>query len=282
MTTTTPETGTPTAVATAATRAVPTRHLPAWVPPLLVAVALLGLWYALSYVILSPGSRFLMPPPHEVVGMFLDRDVRSDLFTALSRTMVVSFTGLGIAIVIGVLWGTLMAQAPWVERSLYPYAVLLQTIPILALVPLIGFWFGFELSSRVIVCVLMALFPIVSNTLFGLQSADKGQRELFTLQGASRWTVLVKLQLPAATPNIFVGLRTSAGLSVIGAIVGDMYFRRGTPGIGALMSNYQSRLQSSELFAAILLSALLGIVIFAVFGWLAKRIAGRWYDFGPS
>lgn len=282
MTTTTPEAGTPTPVATAATRTAPARRLPAWVPPVLVAVALLGLWYALSYVILSPDNRFLMPPPHEVLGMFADADVRSDLFTALSRTMVVSFVGLAIAIVIGVLWGTLMSQAPWVERSLYPYAVLLQTIPILALVPLIGFWFGFELSSRVIVCVLMALFPIVSNTLFGLQSADKGQRELFALQGASRWTVLTKLQFPAAMPNIFVGLRTSAGLSVIGAIVGDMYFRRGTPGIGALMSNYQSRLQSSELFAAILLSALLGIVIFAVFGWLAKKIAGRWYDFGPS
>lgn len=281
MTTTTSSTP-DTTTAPAAAPGPRARSVPSWVPPLLVAAALIGLWYALSYVLLSESSRFLMPPPHEVLSMFADPDVRTDLLTALGRTTIVSFAGLGIAIVLGVLWGVVMAQAPWVERSLYPYAVLLQTIPILALVPLIGFWFGFELSSRVIVCVLMALFPIVSNTLFGLQSADKGQRELFALQGAGRWTVLTKLQFPAAMPNIFVGLRTSAGLSVIGAIVGDMYFRRGTPGIGALMSNYQSRLQSAELFAAILLSAVLGIVIFWAFGWLARRIAGRWYDFGPA
>ena len=97
-------------------------------------------------------------------------------------------------------------------------------------IPLIGVLFGFDFSSRVLVCVIIALFPIVANTLFGLLSVDRSQHELFTLQGASRSTRLWKLQFPAALPAIFVGLRISAGLSVIGAIVGDFFFRQGDPG----------------------------------------------------
>ncbi len=142
------------------------------------------------------------------------------------------FVGLAIAIVIGVLWAIVMAQAKWAEQALFPYAVVLQCIPILALVPLIGALDGYGFKARVIVTMMIALFPMVSNTLFGLQSVDKGQRELFQLSGAGRLTVLRKLQLPAAMPSIFVGLRTSAGLAVIGAIVGDQFFQRGTPGLG--------------------------------------------------
>ena len=172
-----------------------------------------------------------------------------------------------------------MSQARWIERSLFPYAVILQCIPILALVPLIGFWFGFDFPARVIVCVMISLFPIVSNTLFGLQSVDKGQRELFQLQKASRWTVLQKLEFPAALPAIFAGMRISAGLAVVGAIVGDFFFRRGEPGLGSLISNYQSRVQGPELFAAIIVASLFGVVVFLIFGWLGKLAVGRWYDY---
>ena len=154
-----------------------------------------------------------------------------------------------------------MSQTKVAERSLFPYAVALQCIPILALVPLIGFWFGYDFPARVIVCVLIALFPIVSNTLFGLQSVDRGQHELFTLHGASRLTRLTKLQFPAAMPAIFAGFRISAGLSVVGAIVGDVFFRQGEAGLGILLDNFRSRLQGPELFATIIVAALLGIVI---------------------
>ena len=133
-----------------------------------------------------------------------------------------------------------MSQAKWVERSLFPYAVVLQTIPILALVPLIGFWFDFNFRSRVIVCVLIAIFPIINNTLFGLLSADQGQHDLFTLHDSSRFTRLWRLQLPAGMPAIFSGFRISAGLAVIGAIVGDFFFRQGDPGIGKLDRQLQS------------------------------------------
>ena len=185
-----------------------------------------------------------------------------------------------IAIVIGVVWAVAMNLAKWVERTTFPYAVILQSIPILAVVPLIGFWFGYDFIARTIVCVLIALFPIVSNTLFGLQSVDRGARELFQLQKATRWIVLRKLELPTALPAMFAGMRISAGLSIVGAIVGDFFFQRGTPGIGALIAKYQSRLQSPELFASILLASLFGVAIFLFFGWLARRAVGKWYDFG--
>ncbi len=252
-----------------------------WAPPILVAIAVIGVWYLISSMLGE--KNFLLPPPHEVVIKgFLNTETATDILTALGRSALVALVGLSIAIVIGVVWAIAMSQAKWIERSLFPYAVILQTIPILALVPLIGFWFGFEFFSRVVVCVMIALFPMVSNTLFGLQSVALSQRELFKLQQASRWTILTKLDMPTALPAIFAGMRISAGLAVVGAIVGDFFFRRGTPGIGALLNNYTSRLQGAELLAAIIAASLFGVAIFAIFGLLGKLAVGRWYDFGQK
>lgn len=247
--------------------------------PLAVFAGLIGLWYAVTYLLLDPGRRFLMPPPQDVITeAFLDGPTMEKIGEALWNTIEVTFTGLAIAMVIGISWAVVMSQTKVAERSLFPYAVALQCIPILALVPLIGFWFGYDFPARVIVCVLISLFPIVSNTLFGLQSVDRSQHELFTLHGASRLTRLVKLQFPAAMPAIFAGFRISAGLSVVGAIVGDVFFRQGEAGLGILLDNFRSRLQGPELFATIIVAALLGIVTFIVFGWLGKLAVGRWYD----
>ena len=186
--------------------------------------------------------------------------------------MIASALGIGIAVA--------MSQARWVERSLFPWAVVLQTVPILAIVPLIGFWWGFDFRSRVLVCVLIAIFPMITNTLFGLRSAPAGLHDLFSLRRASRWTRLEKLEFPAALPAIFVGLRISAGLSVIGAIVGDFFFRQGDPGIGRLIDNYRAELASEQLFAAIAASSLLGIAAFALVGWAGELVVGRWHESG--
>ena len=128
------------------------------------------------------------------------------------------------------------------------------------------------------VCFLIAVFPIVSNTLFGLLSADRGQHDLFTLRGASRFTRLWKLQLPGAMPAIFTGFRISAGLSVIGAVVGELFFKRGNKGIGILMDTYRSRNNYPLTYGALILSSLLGIAVFVVFGLLSKLVVGRWHE----
>jgi NitT/TauT family transport system permease protein len=247
-------------------------------PPLLVLVAVLGLWYLASYVLLSPDRRFLLPPPHAVLRVgFLDRANLAELLGALGRSAGVALLGLAIATGLGVGLAVLMSQARWLERSLYPYAVVLQTIPILAMVPLLGFWFGFGFGSRVLVCVLVAVFPVIANTLFGLRSTEPNLSDLFTLHRAGRPTRLARLQLPAALPAILTGLRISAGLSVIGAIVGDFFFKQGHPGIGVLIDVYRQRLQSEQLLAAVLLSSLLGVLVFWAFGLLSRQLVGSWH-----
>jgi NitT/TauT family transport system permease protein len=257
------------------------RWLSAWAPPFLVFLAVIGVWYGVSYVLLDPQRRFLVPPPHAVVQVsFFEPDNLRELLTALWLSTKVAFIGLAIAIALGMSLAIAMSQARWIERSVYPYAVITQTVPILACVPLFGFWFGFGFFSRTLVCILIALFPIIANTLFGLQSVNQEHHDLFTLHGAGRFTRLWKLQFPAALPSIFTGLRISAGLAVIGAIVGDEFFKQGDPGIGILIDLYRSRLQSEQMVAAILVSSLLGIVVFWFFGFLARRVVGGWHESG--
>jgi NitT/TauT family transport system permease protein len=248
------------------------------VPPALVLVAAIGLWYAGSYLLLTPDRRFLLPPPHQVVRVaFGDPANLAELLGALGRSALVALVGLAVAAGAGVGLAVLMSQARWVERSLYPYAVVLQTVPILALVPLLGFWFGFGFGSRVLVCVLVAIFPITANTLFGLRSTDRNLADLFRLHRAGPVTALLRLRLPAALPAILTGLRVSAGLSVIGAIVGDFFFKQGDPGIGLLIDVYRQRLESEQLFGAVLLSSALGVAVFWAFGLLARWLVGGWH-----
>jgi NitT/TauT family transport system permease protein len=249
------------------------------IAPLIVFALVIGVWLFISYVLLEPRRRFLMPPPQEVVRIgFFDGRNLTEILGALWSTTQVAIVGLAVSIAIGTVIPVAMIQARWVEWSLYPWAVVLQTIPILAIVPLIGFWFQFGFSSRVLVCVLIALFPIVTNTLFGLKSTDQAQHDLFTLQRANRLQRLLKLQLPGALPAILSGWRIAAGLSVVGAIVGDFFFRQGEPGIGRLIDDYRARLQSEQLFASVALSSLLGLVVFWGFGLLGQLLVGSWHE----
>jgi NitT/TauT family transport system permease protein len=246
---------------------------------MLVLALMIGVWLFISYVLLEPRRRFLMPPPQEVVSVgLLDPRNAAEILSGLWSTTQVALVGLGVAIAIGTVVAVAMIQARWIEWSIYPWAVVLQTIPILAIVPLIGFWFQFGFSSRVLVCVLISLFPIVTNTLFGLKSSDQLHHDLFTLHRASRLQRLLKLQLPGALPAVLAGWRIAAGASVVGAIVGDFFFRQGDPGIGRLIDDYRARLQSDQLFAAVGLSSLLGLVVFWAFGLLGRLLVGSWHE----
>jgi NitT/TauT family transport system permease protein len=246
------------------------------VAPLLTFGVVTGIWLLVSYAVLDPDRRFLLPPPQDVVrNAFLDGDNLAELLDGLWSTTKVALVGLAIAIVVGVALGIAMSQARWVEHSIYPYAVTLQTIPILAIVPLLGFWFGFEFRSRVIVCVLVSLFPIITNTLFGLKSVEPGLHDLVSLYGGSRRQRLWHLQLPAALPAIVTGFKISAGLSVIGAIIADFFFRQGEPGIGRLIDTYRMRLATEQLIGALVLSSLVGLALFWSFDLLGTRLERR-------
>ncbi|MGX1805676.1 ABC transporter permease [Nocardia sp. NPDC055321] len=249
--------------------------------PLLSAGLALSAWYLVSLVLLAPDRRFLLPPPHAVFAESLSDPAKLEvMLRALAVTARVAVTGLFFAAVIGIAIGVLMSQAKVVERVVYPYAVVLQAVPVLAVVPLIGLWFGYGLTARTMVCVLIAVHPIIAMTLFGIQSVDRNLRELFTLGRASRLRRLVSLELPAALPSIMTSLRTAAGLAVTGAIIGDMFFAKGKPGIGTLLDNYRSRLQSEDLLAALLLAALFGVLVFALFTAAQRLTVGRWHASG--
>jgi NitT/TauT family transport system permease protein len=252
--------------------------------PAVVFVLFIAVWYLLSQVILPPQKRFLLPTPHRVIteGFMVwrsgDRRGLQPILLSLWDTTKVALVGLGITILAGMGLAVLMSTRRWLERATWPYLVAVQSAPILALTPLIRALIDGTQRQRVLVVVLISIFPIVSNTLFGLLSAEKSQHELFTLQGASRWTRLTKLQFPAALPNIFVGLRISAGLAVIGAVVGDFYFAQGgVVGIGAQIDIYRNRLWGAELITAILLASALGLVVFLFFGWVQRLAIGKWH-----
>lgn len=249
------------------------------VGPVVLLGVFVGIWYLVTYVVLSPERRFLLPPPQTVISVaFLQHANLMVLLDALGTTALVAALGLAIAIGIGVSFAIVMSEWKTLERGFYPYLVVLQTIPILALVPLIGFWLGFGFTARVVVCVLISLFPIIANTLFGLQSYPESYRELFDLHRSSRLTKLVKLKLPMALPAMFAGFRISAGLSVIGEIVGGYFFQRGSSDIGALLDEFTATINGPMLFGGIFLAAALGVVAFWMFGGLSALVVGRWKE----
>jgi NitT/TauT family transport system permease protein len=259
--------------------------------PLVVLGLFVGGWYfmhhwGMRHLFDKPG--FLMPPPHEILYDSFVREVpqpngstlvpRTALLKALWQTTKLTMFGLSISIVLGVLLAVVMAPTRWIERSISPFLVALQAVPILVIAPVLGSMFGYEFRTRLIVCVIISIVPIVTNTIFGLRSADQGQHDLFTLKGASRLTRMIKLQLPAGLPAMFTGFRISAGLAVIGAVVGELFNRLGDKGIGVLMDEYRSRNQFTYTYGALLLSSLLGIAVYFLFGWLQKLATGKWHE----
>lgn len=251
--------------------------------PLAVFILFLAFWqwmhvYGMRQFFDKPS--FMLPSPVTVVDQaFLASGPRGKLINGLAWTGLVSGIGLAITIVIGMTLAVIMARAKWAEQAVYPYLVALQATPVLAVVPIIAAVFGGGLGPRIFVCVMISIFPVASNTLFGLLSADKGQHDLFTLSEVSRFTRLRKLQLPSAMPAIFTGFRISAGLSVIGAVVGEQFFRSGgMPGIGIVIEEYRQKIRFPLIYGGLILVALLGITVFLFFGWLTKIVVGHWHE----
>jgi NitT/TauT family transport system permease protein len=252
------------------------------VPPLCVAAGVIGVWYFVTYRLLRRDQRPFLPPPQEVLSKgFFDWDRLEPILEGFARTAQVALSGLAIAFVIGTLVAVVMSQTYWLERTIYPYAVILQTVPLVAIAPLVGLKMGFSNNSRIVICVIISLFPIIANTLFGLKSATPAQHDLFSLAHASRRTRLWKLQFPAALPAIFTGLRIAAGLSVIGAIVGEFFFRAGDPakaGLGRQLSVYQSQQRTYLVITALFFSCLLGITLFAIVSAVGNHLTKQWSE----
>ena len=256
-----------------------TKLLKTYAPPLATFGAFIGVWYAVHYFILSENRKFIVPPPHAVIdNSFLNGIARSELAEGLVNTGRIALFGFLIASVLALFGSVLMAGNRMIERALFPYAVALQTVPILALVPLFSVCFGPTRTARIVTCVLVAIFPILTSFLFGLKSVDSGHQDLFTLNNVSRTTRFRKLLFPAALPSIFTGLRIGAGLCVIGALVADFFFSRGDLGLGRLLNNYAKRLEYEKLFGGVILASALGVAIYILIGWIANRSLRDWHE----
>ena len=257
-------------------------------PPAVTFLGFLSIWYLYSWLKYDVAARRIntLPYPHEVIqsGFFpiwdpLNRNGFRPILGYLWPTLKVTLIGLTLAIILGVFIAVLMNLSKSTERAVYPYAVVLQTVPILAITPLLTQLFGEELGVRLVVVVLIAIFPVITNTLFGLQSADRLHHDLFTLNRASRWTRLWKLELPGAVPAMMTGLRIASGGAVIGAVVADFFFVKGEKGIGYYIRVKQQRAANRpEMFAGTIMASLFGVAMFLIIGYIATRAVRNWHD----
>lgn len=247
-----------------------------WMAPIVVGCIVLVVWQALVDFFEVPS--YLVPGPW-LVAKTLVAD-RAVLLHSLGFTLAVAILALAASIVIGVVVAFVFVQSRALEMSLFPYVVLLQVTPIVAIAPLIIIWVNDPLPALVICATIVALFPMISNTTLGLKSVDTGLLDLFRLNGATRWQTLVRLRVPTALPYFFAGLKISTGLALIGAVVAEFVAGTGGTASGLAYQILQAGLQLNipRLFAALVLITVTGVVLFLIaslLGWLALR---RWHD----
>jgi NitT/TauT family transport system permease protein len=247
-----------------------------WLLPMIVMA--LTIWGWDLVVTFNEIPHYILPGP----GLVL-RTLIADwamLFDALLVTLQITLMALAVAVIGGVGLAVLFTQSRWIEMSFYPYAVILQVTPIVAIAPLIFIYVDNRLAGLLLCAWLVAFFPVLSNTTLGLNSADHNLRDLFRIYGATRWQKLRFLQLPSALPYFLGGLRIAGGLSLIGAVVAE--YVAGTGGIGSglafriLEAGY--RLNIPRMFAALLLIAAAGVVIFAGLSFISHMLLRKWHE----
>jgi NitT/TauT family transport system permease protein len=244
--------------------------------PTLIGFAFLGFWE--WQVRANEIPSFILPGPIEI-GRTLWRDWPS-LAVSLGITLQITFAALFVAAALGLLLAVLFAQSRLIELSLYPYAVILQVTPIVAIAPLIIIWVD-DIRVALLICAwIVAFFPILSNTTVGLNSADHNLVDLFRLYRASRWQVLWRLRLPSAMPYFLAGLRISGGLALIGAIVAEFVAGTGgrSSGLAYRILEAGFQLQIPRMFAALVLVSVTGIAIFFVLSLVSHLLLRSWHE----
>jgi NitT/TauT family transport system permease protein len=245
-----------------------------WVAPLAVFLLFLCIWQVVVTVWSLPKA--VLPSPVQVAAAGWDNG--SLIAKGLFATGKAAVFGLAGSIGLGTLLAIVFSQSRWLRVSLYPYIIFLQTVPIVAIAPLLIIWSGNNLRTIVLVAVIISVFPIVANVTSGLLSLDRNWLDLFQLNGASRWQTLWKLQLPAAVRFLVIGTRIASGLAVIGAIVGEFFVGNGTSydGLGTLMTQWQTRQKTDALIAAVGASTLLGVSFFLAVNLVSGTLLRRW------
>jgi NitT/TauT family transport system permease protein len=242
-----------------------------------VFLCLLGLWQAI--VSLNRVPPYILPGPKLVFEALRDRF--PSLLNSLWITTEEAAGGLAASIVAGIAAAMVFAQWRWLRQTLYPYTILLQTVPIVAIAPLIINWVGAGIFSVTVVTFIICLAPIIANTTQGLISVDENLIHLFVMHKASPAQILFKLRLPHATPNVFTGIRISAGISVIGGITGELFAgstRVGEGGLGYAILYANNQMETSYLFALVLAATVLGFGFFFIVMFLEWLFLHNWHE----
>src|SRR3954470_6701717 len=239
-------------------------------PPALTFAVVIALWEGAVRAFAVP--KFLVPPPSSVLSAaWAER-------AALSGALLTTAQGAGLGFLLSASLGTsvglVFSLSRWLERGLYPYALFLQTVPIVAVAPLLVLWFGPGLRAVAVSAFIVSVFPIIANTLAGLRSVDPRLSDLFRLYGAKLGDTVLKLRVPTAIPSMATGFKVASGLSVFGAIVGEFVagFSEGNAGLGITVLSAYRQLRTDLLFAAVLLASLFGLSLFALVSSLSALL----------
>jgi NitT/TauT family transport system permease protein len=249
------------------------RLLSSILPPAILFVAIVAAGEAYIRIAQVPG--WLMEPPSAIALAMLNDG--KELFSAMAWTAIEAITGFVASAVVGILFAILLSVSRRIRSAVYPYTIFFQTVPIIAIAPLLVIWIGFGAWPVIVCAFIVSVFPVIVNTLIGLLSTDPMLNDLFRLYGATPLATMWKLRLPSALPSIFAGLRVAAGLSVIGTVVAEFTVGHSVgedKGLGILIVN-KSHLD--VVLAAVVLASLLGLVMFAAVNFGGRIFLRRWH-----
>lgn len=245
-----------------------------WISTPLLLVIVVAVWKlaTVSFDI----SQFVLPAPETVGAALVELSMRPEIWTVHARTTLIeAVAGFAIALVSGVVIGAVLGRILWLERAVRPMLVAFQVVPKVALIPLFVIWFGFGMTSKIIIAAILAFFPIMLNVLLGVRSVDPGHRDVMRSLNAGRWQTFWSLEFHSTLPYVFAGMEVGIVFAVIGAIVGE--YLGGSQGLGYMVVVTLNALNAPELFAVIILLAGLGFLLFfAVNG--AKHLMIPWHE----
>lgn len=240
------------------------RYWTRFLPPVLILVTGLAGWQTAVRLLDIP--LWLLPAPTDIVQRFFQT---SNLAYHTGITVLEAGSGFLISAVLAIFLASAIVHSKFLERGLLPYIIISNAIPIIAIIPLLTIWFGFGMAPRVMICMIITFFPIVTNTTQGLKSADPRALEFMRSINATRLEILTKVQLPSALPSIFAGFKIAASLSLVGAVVAEFY--SSDRGLGFLIITAATQLRTDLLFVAVAILAALGVTAFFFFAWLENR-----------
>lgn len=245
--------------------------------PIFLGIVLILFWeWAVGAFEVSP---FLLPPPSSIAqAIWTDFSL---LWNSLMFTLRITWTALAFAILSGLALGMLFSQSRMAEGLLFPYAVVLQVTPVVAIAPAIIVWVGLDNTERALLIIawIVAFFPVLSNTTLGFKSVDRNLKDLFSIYRASHWQRLIRLELPAALPFILAGIKISAGLALIGAVVAEFVAGSGdAAGLAWRINEASNRLNMPRMFAALILLAGVGILQFYALTLIERLALKRWHE----